>query len=459
MRTLSSESFTRIVPILRENYGNLLARISLKLPPETSEIFAQFTMKPSTNSAEWTVNEVDDHEYRPIAEANEDERQKVSLKIKEAKEAMQKSLVGEIADVENLLYVPNENCIFFRTLPDGNIKVALTQWGFRNIKQGQQTDIIQLMLDRVNSLKQTDVNLNIKYSNGKIVSDKELVIDISGNKIPFKTSSSGTYAIGKVVVGKHFRIISDNGSSDDILVEADKTNYDVTINIGTTYCVKVVNQENTPKANFQFNIDGVPVTTDHNGEYHSSPITLIGNKSIHVEAPGQTPADFNLSANAEENKFIYNVIDQFECSLTVNVIRSDGQPVADCKVNLTGEGFNQQYITNNSGTFSVGPLSYGMNIHVETADRAASADVTINKGKNDCTLIIPVQPPKLVKINIKNSDGSPICNTPMKISLSKGTLDCVTNAEGYVLIDASCFNHGETVNLSFSYTKPSKKKK
>lgn len=461
MRTLSSESFTRIVAILRDNYGNLQAQMNLKLPADVHEIFSKYTHKLSTNSAEWSVNEPEENDYRPMSEASATERDAIAFKLKNAQEVICRHIGNNIAGIEKLLSVPNQDCIFFRNTVGGEIKVVLTQWGFREVSRKEKIDFIQLLIDSVKDLQQVEVNLNIKYSDGKIAADENLTLDIFGNQIPFKTSSAGTHHAGKIVVGKSFRVLAESGKSDEVITQSDKENYDIVINRNTAYTIIVENQSGKRKANFPLTVDAIPVVTDDNGEYHSGEILLTPEKKITVKASAGSEQSFTLCADRDANRFKYIITEEEkpeESSLTVEVINENNRPMPDYLVNLSGTGLDRTLKTDATGTFTIDRLSAGTKVKLQTVDALAAAEITLQPGENECTLIIPAPKEKQVKIILQNRDGSPLRNTEVKINTAKGSFTATTNSEGFVTLPAANFSHKEKVKLSFSYVKPPKKK-
>ena len=82
MRILTSESFKKITPLLRDNYGNLHAQMSLKLPPDMASMFAHFTLQPSNGGAQWSVSMPDEEHLQPLSKASDLERDQISVAIK-----------------------------------------------------------------------------------------------------------------------------------------------------------------------------------------------------------------------------------------------------------------------------------------------------------------------------------------------------------------------------------------
>lgn len=207
MKILTTENFNIIVPLLRENYGNVHARLAQKLSPDAAAVFSKFTMQPSRNGAQWSVSFPEEGDLKPMTEASEAEKDQIALVLKRVAAEVRQHFP---AIESKLLQVPGEENIFF-TMRRNRPVVVLTAWGFRRGKSTVGTNTIGLCLDRAEGLSDDPVMLKITYSDGSLARKEDFLLRVFNNEVPFTTSGVGTFDAGYVPAGQQFTVCDAKG--------------------------------------------------------------------------------------------------------------------------------------------------------------------------------------------------------------------------------------------------------
>lgn len=224
MRILNSESFKKITPLLRDNYGNLHAQISLKLPPDMAAMFAHFTLQPSTGGAQWSVTLPEEDELQPLSKASDLERDQISVAIKRLSATVAKEFPAQAAKI---IEVPDNDSIFY-CYNGSRLQVVLTQWGFRRVRAQKDISVIRLCLERAEVLSDSSVTLRIINADGSPAANQDFVLLIFNNEISFTTDAMGLYNVGHLRCGSKFRVQLPTGAvSDAFTVDKDREFYDV----------------------------------------------------------------------------------------------------------------------------------------------------------------------------------------------------------------------------------------
>lgn len=302
MRILSTESFKRIAPLLRENYANLHAQMEVRLSPDTAAMFARYTLQPSRGGAQWSVSLPDEDRLRPFSEASELEKDQISMTIKRA--------LGELkgvfsAQADKIVEVPDPEAIFFCT-SGSRMQVVLTQWGFRRINQKVGTSIIRLCLERADSLTDSPVVLRLVNADGSPAADKDFALLVFNNEVPFTTDAAGCFNAGHVKVGAKFRVeLPDGKKSEPFTVEQGRDFYEIRLAMETTLTVRVQDQEGTGLKGYRVSFEGESKETDGQGEAVFGPMDYDGSRVVSVSADGFQPQEHTLVADPAQNVVVF----------------------------------------------------------------------------------------------------------------------------------------------------------
>lgn len=362
MKILKTESFSRIVPLLRENYGNLHARLALKLPPQTARMFARFTLQSSQGGAQWTVNMDCENSLRPYSAANPLERDQISMVLKQAQADVRKSFGMQGEMMEKLLNVPEQDCIFFAPARSGKLPVVvLTEWGFRRVQAAAGENVLKLCLERAAAMSDAPVEIYVGYSDGSPAADRDFRLCIFGNEIPFTTDSAGLYSPGHLVTGKEFEVRSADGSvSAPFVVEQGKTRYDVIMTKTTALTVRVLQSDGaTPVPGVEAMADGATALTDDKGEAHFGPYAYDGPRQLTVSADGVMPVSHTLSADPEANIVVLTMPEpepEVEAppapetpEVVIRILDRKGVPMAGMPVKILCKKGYEETVTDASG--------------------------------------------------------------------------------------------------------------
>jgi len=298
MRILHSESFKKITPLLRDNYGNLQAQLSLKLPPDMAAMFARFTLQPSSGGAQWSVSIPEEDELRPFSKASDLERDQISMAIKRVAAELHRAFP---AQADKIIEVPDNDSIFF-AYSGRRMLVVLAQWGFRRVHSQTSTSIIRLCLERAEGLSDAPVTLRVINSDGTPAANKDFVLLVFNNEVAFTTDDMGLFNVGHLKAGSQFRVRFPSGDvTEAFTVEQGREFYDIRLQMLTSLTVNVVDLEGNPCPGVTTYFGGRTAVTDEAGAAHFEDIPFSGKKEVEVQADGCAPGSLTLQAEADEN--------------------------------------------------------------------------------------------------------------------------------------------------------------
>lgn len=301
MIILSEESFSHIEPLISDDYKRTRSRLALLLRPEECEMFAGVDLLP--NRGKWMT----DAQVRPYADASQIEREQIAAFLEEKRQSITAALADRLPFAADLFKIPDENQIFWYKDPTGNVRVVLSQWGFRRINQKGDADVIEFLISQPRTMTIEEVTFRAIYSDRQPVADKQFGLNIFNNDTSFNTDANGEHFIGKVPVGQQFEVTPEDGNATKFEVTAGRQTYELTVDRFTGYTVTVVGQNNTPVPNYEITIDGRQYTTDADGRVAESGVKLTGNDSITVDAEHGQQVAYPLNSDQENNNFVYRV--------------------------------------------------------------------------------------------------------------------------------------------------------
>lgn len=299
MSSISKESFKKIDPLIisGRNYVQLYGQLKLKLDADESELFSKIEI--NGNGGEWFAEGTG---YRAYKDASPVEKELIACCIEEKKDAIIDKMKGEMPFIEKLLRVPSEGQIFWRKDENDEVHVALAQWGFKQVSQPEDVDIINYILEQPRPLTQQQVILHADYSNGQPAANLQLTLTIFNHSKPIRTNDEGNYPIGNMYAGKKFSVNDSHDKKYDYTVASGKDLYTAIFDLYTNYTVKVVNQDSEPKVGYPITVDGETVVTDEKGKYEKKDVILHSQHKIIVSA-GETQCAFALAADPKKNQF------------------------------------------------------------------------------------------------------------------------------------------------------------
>ncbi len=301
MIILSEESFSRIEPLISDDYKRTRSRLALLLQPDECEIFAGVDLLP--NRGKWMT----DAQVRPYADASQVEREQIAAFLEEKRTSITSRLADKLPYAADLFKIPDENQIFWYKDATGSVRVVLSQWGFRRINQKGDTDVIEFLISQPRTMSIEEVTFRAIYSDRQPMASTPFGLNIFNNSTSFTTDANGEHFIGKVPVGQHFEVAPEEGATTRFDVTAGRQIYELIVDRFTDYAVTVVGQHNTPVPNYPITIDGHPFTTDESGRVTVKGVKLTGNDSITVDAEHGQQTAYPLVGEASENNFVYRV--------------------------------------------------------------------------------------------------------------------------------------------------------
>lgn len=460
MRILSSASFTRIVPLINENYGNLYSRLRMKLSSEEIELFA-FPDFPVANMGNWQTDVTAPLQTYKDASALDKER--IAIYIEEMKRSILLKIGTNTPYANQIFKVPSEDQIFWYRNDKDQIRVILSQWGFQEVMGGSHVDVIDMILAMPRPLTQVDVVLHVSFSDRQPAAERDFLLTVFNHTQTITTDAMGSYGLGKMYADRVFSIADDMGSSFTFTVEPDKNDYYACFNIKTGYTITVVNQHNEKVPGYSLKVDGANRVTDAGGQVRGDGVLLTRGKVLKVSGPNAPMQEFPLSRDAEANQFVFKMTVAENTSYTIQVI--DQNDVVQKRYSLNIDG--NKAFTNEEGKVVAHNVAWteGRSITVGSADAqpeifALDKEAANNNFTYRITTVPPVvEPEKVIRVKILDYDGSVLPEIEVFIDTrNSGTISAITDRDGYATFKASLLADGEKAKVHFVVPKEKRNK-
>lgn len=453
MHILSQESFESISYLIQnQSYGNIVARMEVDLHPVDAHFFAR--IRQEGNRGTWYTDVPGD--YRTFKEATPQEQELIAIEMEERKQSITAIMQAKMPYIHNVFIIPSENQIFFRKDENGDIRVTLAQWGFKANGEAGSEDILSAIIARPRTLSQTDVWIQVLYSDGYPATRQTFNLHLFNalKERSFQTDDEGKFHLGNLINGKDFHVNDGVGHEKQIVVTTGQTLYVIEFPLYTNYEIVVQNQEGTKKEAYRLLLDGVPFVTGDDGSVHVDHVLLEPEKQITVKDETGHSEAYLLARDG--NCFLFRVMDRFTSQLEVKVSFDDGQPIPDRKVRVG----TTEYVTNEDGLIIVPDLEPDSTVHVQDVDDpSVFVDKQLERGGNKVELVIEKPKPQMVRIRLFDVEGNPIPNTCLRFETKLGPLEAVTDQDGAVFFAKELFTDKEKVKLRFEYVDPKDKKK
>ena len=457
MRVISSQSFTNVAPLVLQgnSYVNIHGRLRQKLSPEECELFAHIQMESEKNGAKWLV--ADNLDLRTYSEADPSEKEEIAICIDEKKTAIVSKLSQEMNYISKLFQVPSEKEIFWYRDIDNKVHVILAQWGFVLNNRAKEVNIIDYILIQPRPLTQTEVTLHVDYSDGQPADNAFFKLSLFNNCKEIQTDENGDFLIGSMYAGKTFSVENEYGDKKDFTVIKDVERYDAVFDIRTTYSVKVLNQDEQVKKNFEIIINGQSYSTDDDGVVRFENIVLVPDMSIEVSCTEAAKCSYQICRNPEDNDFIYKIDDP----VTAYVIRVMNQHEG-LKPNFPILIDGQEYMTDEGGNVSSEEMLYvpDSKVSVSLTDNTNLQVFNISVNREENLFIYKIEekeetkPEAITRIRILGYKGMPLPGLKVNVDTKNGKqLTSTTDQDGYVSFLSSNFVDGEKPKVHFVITK------
>lgn len=453
MNILSQESFESIDYLIQnQSYENIVARMEVDLGPEDAHFFSRFRQEGSRGI--WYTERPDT--YKSFKDASPQEQELIAIEMEERKNNITQKMQAKMPYIQSLFTIPSENQIFFRTDENGNVRVALGQWGFKARGEAGDIDVIGAIIARPRTLTQTDVWIKVVYSDELPAANADLNLHLFNalNEREFRTDAEGEFHLGKLINGKDFSVNDGHGHKEHFVVTAGQNMYVFNLPFYTNYEVVVQNQEGTRKPDYTLLLDDIEYVTDEKGTILVDNVLLTPDKQIVVRNHAGESKAFSLGRS--DNHFLFEVVDRFVSNLIVKVRFDSGEPIADRRVSVT----STEYMTDGEGMFMIQDLEPGSVVHVQDlVEPSVFADKELGRGDNVVELIIAKPKPPMVRVRVFNVSGEPIRNTTLRFETKSGPLEAVTDQDGAVFFPKELFTNKEKIKFRFEYVDPKDKKK
>ncbi len=398
MRILSKESFSVVQPLMSENYANLYSRLSLQLPPELAGCFARYTMLPAHNAGQWSIDRVDEDDFKPISQATPLQRMAAADRLQALSEAISRS--GVVREPNKLLSVPDDACIFFRQNPDVSVDIVFTQWGYRKIGSASSVDNIALLINGNDKRERADVNLRILWSDDLPVEDTQAKINIYGSSFERTTDRNGVIHLGSVAAGETVTVEIEGQLATKLNIDTASHDYVITLPYHVDATITCIDSNDKP-VQTTINIDGTPHTTDAEGVCKLHDILMKNDTELNVDFNGHNNTRFRLNHDRDRNNFMFQI--------------PAPPPIAEKEDDIN----------------TPPPISEEMT--------PEDIDNKLN-----------------VSIRIVDKKGRPMTFATFNVLLRKGSRTAVSDADGFIRIPRTAFTQGEKVKVKLLPDAPKK---
>lgn len=303
MNILSQESFSRIEPLIADDYKKTYSRLKLMLGADDVDIFARVDVLP--NQGKWWTDVM--AQVKPFSAASALEKEQIAAYLEDGKRRISAQLAEKLPYVDTLFRIPDENQIFWYVDQAGRIRVVLSQWGFRRINQPGDVDVIEFLIAQPRTMTVVDSTIRIMWSDGNPVADTNFGLTIFNNSTNFTTDANGEHFLGKVPAGQHFEVTAQDGKRWPFDSQEGRETYDITIDRLTSWSITVLDQDGNTIAGFPLKINGDGMATDENGKIAAHNVRLTGGDTLTVTDSEGAEQRYALSPAAEDNNFTFRI--------------------------------------------------------------------------------------------------------------------------------------------------------
>lgn len=233
-----------------------------------------------------------------------------------------------------------------------------------------------------------------------------------------------------------------------------------------------------PLRNFNFTLEGHKRITGEDALFHFDNPVPVGSTYM-VETPAGSVFSLNVEDGRQE--YVYELAKYFNVEITVT---KDNQPLANTSCSIGFGNYGQTITTNEEGHCTLriamqpgqdgAPLTPQPECSVACGGERqqqvpSSAEQTLPFRFEFTTPPPPPEPepepepqpepepepeePKFVRVQLLDYGGYPLPNMPFKLILKKkGTLELVTDNDGYYTLPAEYFTNNERMKIEFTVT-------
>lgn len=441
MKLLTKINNSELSYRLKLNYNNVYSRLRMLLGPKAA-LFADISTKSTTTS--WYAD--DNNEYVSMTDANSKDivnlQQELNRAIKEVRKELTKA--PEISDyVDDILEVPSENFIFYRSSPDG-YKFVLTGWGCRYAHQNPASDGIITSISKKAEIPNPLPTPKTPQVNPTSISteDKD------------KPHNPEQPIIPKQPINPVSPI---NPTQPNIPEQPNNPDTPVVEPISPTPIekkkqqvkVRVFDQHNKPIAGEMVNVRTPEkvlqgITTD-NGEFEVGELAYGDNFGIYFpQIEGNQERNFEVEPKVEYYDLYIKKFVNYSPVLFVE--DQNGNTVSDYNVKVVISGQDTVYNSGTTGMIQLPTMHDGQKfVVIDSANYANSEEyfITPEKAKHPYRFITSTTITPNVGITVLNHKGKPIEGVVVSINVNNTPYQQTTDVTGRTEFPSSVFEPGE----------------
>ena len=419
--------------LLGGDYENIYQKLIKHLTGDCQGLFTERRTGP--DYLQWNLP---GDGWKALSECDPITASEVQRQLDDRLEQLRQRYGDNKAMADMVLTVPSNEFIFYKTEPDGKLKIALTAWGYR---YPERIDIKPIDGDLTRTEKE------------KV----QIAFDWDGKhlpNVPFKlkdmlqqTNDSGIFAIHNEIEVGHVIPIVIAGKEESITVVKGQQLY--TFDLTKRFNIEVsVTRDGKPAANttckLTFGNKTLELTTDDNGHVNQSLAFepdrgKVADPQPECKITCEDQAQ-SLTPSLENNNLQYSLqLETKRFHIEVTVTR-DGKPVAaNTPIKVDFGGNTQELVTDDNGhasqsmtfmTIAPGRVTIPQPECIVTCeDKTQSLTPSLENNKLEYSLQLD---PKQFHIEVVvTRDGNPAANTPIKVDFGGKTQELVTDDNGH----------------------------
>lgn len=415
---------------------------------EDAKYFAR--MKTTSNGYAWTSPETG---WTPLSQADEAQAAKVLEKLDSLRQKVSHRLSANPRLANGILTLPpdTDKFVFFKD-EDGNIRILLTGWGFKN----SRVDLHRPIKVKKDTTPRSVAKIGFAIDGEVQPSHLFYIVTLAGKSKECLTDTSGFYDLGEQKIGTPIQVTdAASGKKFSFTIEEGKGNYVLDITRKSNIQVSVF-QDDEPKSGSHVEIRyhgrEYQVDTDANGIASVSAPFFEG-ESVSAKVDGkESSAECTLPKTYLEIKLatpkpeppkppVPPVPEFPKCKVWIKCIYQDGRPCPNYPLTVYVSGNRNDWMTGSDGLIRMPEQQLATSVIVyDGYTESNPVNCTVNIGDNEIEYVVQ-EKPVVDNLQMIGVDGNPMRGQKVVLKQGEKSLVFLLDNNGM-----THFNDSEFVN-------------
>ena len=455
MKLLSQSKHTDLVYLIKDShYQWLYSRITQILDARDASFFSSIEMRQS--DARWYAT--GENDYVSFDKASDDDKDQAIDELEYLRSEIKRKFETDpqlSTYKDNLLIIPNENCIFLYKDNKGQTKVILTQWGCKNPRSKMDFNPIGKIVNTPRP-NRTKVEVLVKWSDGEMAANKTFWFFNQYQGRQVSTDKESRIYLGVLKNGIQFTIADTNdrsGFEETLEVIPDQNLYTIVFPYFTSAEVMVINQLDQPVTDCEIkavhNEEENVYKSDENGKFNISKI-LYNNKPLILTLNDNDEVSHEYTLERDTNKLKFKIHQTITRNPKIRVInKKDNTSVSEYTVKVKiSENSEADKKSDLDGFIVIPNIELDTKIIItDSNDKYNNKEYIVRLDENEFLFPVELPEEKFVRIKLLNLKGDFMPDHPIDVIIHGKVYNKTTDSEGYVTFPQKMFKHGKKIKV------------